>query len=187
MGAALCQAVRAQNFLFFCDLGNLLIGIALWSESRLLFSWQAVSLLVFQTLYLADLGTAFIVGRHITGGTEYMFDPHIPAIIRLLGLYHACVPPLLVWAVLRLGYDVRAWRYQTLTACMVLPLNYFWRPQYNVNWARGLGHQQHLLPGWLYLAGYLIVVPAFVYWPTHLTLKRLNSRSGRDDRGLKNC
>ena len=171
----------AQNFLFFCDLGNLLIAAALWTESRLIFSWQAVSLLVFQILYMADLSTAFAVGRHITGGTEYMFDPHIPAIIRLLGLYHGCVPPLLIWAVLRLGYDVRAWVYQTLTACIVLPINYFWRPQCNVNWARGLGRPQHLLPGWLYLAGYLIAVSVFVYWPTHITLKWLDRRSGGDD------
>src|SRR5262249_49917220 len=115
----------AQNFLFFCDLGNLLIGAALWSESRLLFSWQAVSLLLFQTVYSIYLLGAFFLGSHITGGTEYMFDPRIPAMIRLLGLYHALVPPLLVWAVWRLGYDERAWRYQTLTACLLVPVNHF--------------------------------------------------------------
>jgi hypothetical protein len=31
----------AQNFLFFCDIGNLLIAVALWSESALIFSSQA--------------------------------------------------------------------------------------------------------------------------------------------------
>ena len=34
----------AQNFLYFCDLGNLLIAVALWLESPLIFSWQATGL-----------------------------------------------------------------------------------------------------------------------------------------------
>src|ERR1700724_3801174 len=40
-----------QNFLFFCDLGNLFIAAALWLESPLLFSWQATGLLLFQSLF----------------------------------------------------------------------------------------------------------------------------------------
>ena len=28
----------AQNFLYFCDIGNVLIGIGLWLESALIFS-----------------------------------------------------------------------------------------------------------------------------------------------------
>ena len=162
----------AQNFLFFCDLGNFLIAIGLWLESRLILSWQAVGLLVFQTLYTFDLIGALLSGRHVIGGTEYMFDPKVPLLVRLLGLYHLAVPPLLVWAVRRLGYEPQAWKWQTLTAWIVVPINFFWRPQYNVNWARGIGHEQHLVPDWLYLAGYLVVVPLVVYWPTHLALKR---------------
>ena len=33
-----------QNFLFFCDLGNLFIAAGLWLESPLILSWQATSL-----------------------------------------------------------------------------------------------------------------------------------------------
>lgn len=161
----------AQNFLFFCDVGNLLIAAGLWLESPLILSWQAVGLLVFQTLYALDLLIAFFSGHHFTGGTEYMFDPTIPVLVRLLGLYHLVVPPLLLWAVRRLGYDRRALAWQTLTLWILLPINFFWRPQYNVNWARGLGYEQHLLPAWLYLIGYLVVVPLAVYWPTHLALR----------------
>jgi hypothetical protein len=40
-----------QNFLFFCDLGNFFIMLALWLESPLIFSWQAAGLLLFQTLF----------------------------------------------------------------------------------------------------------------------------------------
>jgi hypothetical protein len=162
----------AQNFLFFCDLGNFLITVAMWSESSLIFSWQAVGLLVFQTLYALDLIIAALSGRHIIGGTEYMFDPHIALLVRLLGLYHLVVPPLLLWAVHRLGYDRRAWKLQTLTCWVLVPISFFWRPQFNVNWARGLGHEQHAFPAWLYLLSYLIVVPAVIYWPTHRGLSR---------------
>ena len=37
-----------QIFFWFCDIGNFVLCVALWRESRLLFSWQAVSLLLVQ-------------------------------------------------------------------------------------------------------------------------------------------
>jgi hypothetical protein len=167
----------SQNFLFFCDLGNILIAIGLWMESALIFSWQACGLLLFQTSFTLDLAGAFVIGRHLIGGTEYMFDPNIPLLIRLLSLFHVVTPPLLLWAVWRLGYDARGWKLQTLTTWIVIPINYFWRPQYDVNWARGLFfHQQHFVPGILYVLIYLTVVPAVVYFPTHLLLAWLTGR-----------
>ena len=169
----------AQNFLYFCDLGNLLIALGLWMESRLILSWQAVGLLVFQTLYAVDLITALVLRIHPIGGTEYMFDPTIPLPVRLLGLYHLAVPLLLLWAVQRLGYDQNALKYQIFTTGVVVPINYFWRPEYNVNFARGIGHEQHLMPGWLYLLGYLVVALLIVYWPTHWALARWATRSNR--------
>ena len=59
-----------QNFLYFCDLGNLFICAALWLESSLLLSWQACGLLLFQTLYIVDLIGALVSGRHVIGETE---------------------------------------------------------------------------------------------------------------------
>jgi hypothetical protein len=167
----------AQNFLFFCDLGNILITIALWMESALIFSWQACGLLLFQTLFTLDLAGTLVIGRHLIGGTEYMFDPNIPLSIRLLSLFHVVMPPLLLWAVWRLGYDARGWKLQTLTTWIVIPINYFWRPQFDVNWARGLFfHEQHVMPGLLYILIYLMVVPAVVYFPTHLLLAWITRR-----------
>src|SRR5579864_8427271 len=162
----------AQNFLFYCDIGNILITVGLWAESRLILSWQAVSLLIFQSLYAIDLIGAFIFRHHFIGGTEYMFDPAIPLLVRLLGLYHLAVPPLLLWLVYRLGYDPSAWKWATVEMLIVVPINFLWRAQYNVNFARGLGHEQHLMPSWLYLIGYLVVAPLLVYWPTQLLLLR---------------
>jgi hypothetical protein len=157
-----------QNFLFFCDLGNLFIAVGLWLESALIFSWQACGLLLFQTLFTIDLGSALISGRHLIGGTEYMFDPRVPLPVRLLSLFHVVTPPLLLWAISRLGYDRRGWKFQTLTAWIVVPINYFWRPEYDVNWARGpFFREQHVVPGIVYLLAYLVIVPAAIYYPTH--------------------
>jgi hypothetical protein len=166
-----------QNFLFFCDIGNLFITVALWTESPLLFSWQATGLLLFQTLFTIDLAGALISGRHLIGGTEFMFDANVPLGIRLLSLFHVVTPPLLLWAIWRLGYDRRGWKFQTLTACIVVPINYFWRPEEDVNWARGpFFHEQHAVPGLIYLLIYLTVVPAAVYYPTHRFLLLLTQR-----------
>lgn len=166
-----------QNFLYFCDLGNLFIAVGLWLENSLIFSWQATGLLIFQSLFALDLLIAVATGRHLIGGTEYMFDPHIALWIRLLSLFHMVVPPLLLWAIWQLGYDKRGWKYQTLTAWMVVPVNYFWHPQYDVNWARGpFFHEQRAVPGVVYLLGYLILVPAVVYYPTHRLLLWLTRR-----------
>jgi hypothetical protein len=169
-----------QNFLYFCDLGNFFIAVALWLESPLLFSMQACGLLLFQTLYSVDLVGALLSGKHIIGGTEYMFDLHVPLPVRLLSLFHIVVPPLLLWAIWRLGYDSRGWKYQTLTAWIVVPVNYFWHPQFDVNWARGpFFREQHVVPGIAYLFFYLIAVPLLVYWPTHLFLQWWDGRDAR--------
>ena len=169
----------AQTFLYFCDLGNILIGLALWMESPLIFSWQAVGLLVFQTLYSVDLIGAAILGGHLIGGTEFMFDSGIPLAVRLLSLFHVVTPPLLLWAVRKLGYDERGWKLQTFVTWVVVPINFFWRPEFNVNWAHGIGHEQKTVPGIAYLLAYLILVPALVYYPTHLLLRCWTSAQSR--------
>jgi hypothetical protein len=167
----------AQNFLFFCDLGNVLIGIALWLESPLIFSWCACGLLLFQTLYTIDLIGELLTRDHFAGATSYMFDPHLSLLIRVLSLFHVVTPPLLLWAIRRLGYDPRGWKIQTAMTWIVIPINYFWRPEQDVNWARGLlFRQQHFVPGWLYLASYIVLVPLCIYFPTHLFLSWLDRR-----------
>lgn len=162
----------AQNFLYYCDIGNLLIALGLWLDSAFIISWQAVGLVLFEILYDIDLIAALVLGRHTTGGTEYMFDSSIHPLVRALGLYHFVVPILLLWAVRRVGYDPRAWKWQVVLMAVVVPINFFWHPEANVNFARGIGHEQHLVPSWFYLMSYLIVVPLVVYWPTHRALQR---------------
>ena len=174
----------AQTFLYFCDLGNFFIAAALWLESPLIFSWQGCGLLFFQTLYTIDLIGAVLTGTHPVGGTEYMFDANVPLLVRLLSLFHIVMPPLLVWAIWRLGYDPRGWKYQTITTWIVVPVNYCWRPESDVNWARGpFFHQIHGSWSMIYLCAYLVLVPLLVYWPSHLLLEwwsqRMHRRSSR--------
>jgi hypothetical protein len=142
-----------QNFLYFCDIANLLIGLALWLESPLLFSWQATSVLLFQTLYTIDLVGRLTAGKHLIGGTEYMFSPAIPLFVRLLGLFHVVTPPVLLWGIWRLGYDRRGWIYAIVTAWIVLPICFLWRPGFNVICVRGpFFKEQHVVTPVFYLA-----------------------------------
>ena len=165
------------NFLFFCDIGNVLIGVALWLDSALIFSWAACGLLVFQTIYCVDLIGALLIHGHFLGATDYMFDPHLSLAIRLLSLFHVVTPPLLLWAIWKLGYDPRGWKLQTVMMWIIVPINYFWHPELDVNWARGLlFHQQQRVPGPVYLAAYLVLVPLLVYLPTHVFLSWMMKR-----------
>ena len=170
----------AQNFLYFCDIGNLLIGIGLWLESALIFSLVACGVLLFQTLFTIDLLGTLLTGHHLIGGTEYMFDPRLSVAVRLLSLFHVVTPPLVLWLVHRLGYDSRGWKLQSVMTWIVVPVNYFWRPEQNVNWARGLFYrEQHVVPGIVYLLAYLVTATFLVYWPTH---RLLAAWAGREKR-----
>ena len=101
-----------------------------------------------------------------------MFDRTLPLLVRCFGLFHLVTPPLLLWAIWRLGYDQRGWKYQTLMAWVVrtdLIISGVRNPM-STGREGTFFHEQHLVPGALYLTGYLIAVPLLVYWPTHLLL-----------------
>ena len=112
-----------------------------------------------------------------------MFDPYLPLWTHpIASLFHVVTPPfVLLWAIWRFGYDRRGWKLQTLTTWIVVPINFFWRPEQDVNWARGLFfHEQHARAGICLLAGYLILVPLCVYFPTHWLLLGWLSGDGTD-------
>lgn len=167
-----------RNFLWFCDLGNFMITAALWLESPLIFSWQACSVLLVQILFTVDLVGRALLRVHLIGGTEYMFNDdgsNIPIGMRLLSLFHVATPPLLIWALKRLGYDRRGLYCQIATACVVLPICWLgWNETVNLNWVWGpFNRPQHVMKPWLFLFVCMLGYPVVLYLPTHLVLAKL--------------
>src|SRR5262245_29585301 len=163
-----------ENFFWLCDVANLLVGVALWLESPLLISAQAAGVLFVQILWCGDYFSRLILGRHLIGGTEYMFDETKPLYLRLFSLFHAIMPPLLLWAVSRLGYDPRGWKLQTAITCVLLPATWLLAPpDRNINWVwKPFGKPQDLLSPPLYLLALCFLYPLLLYLPTHLLLRR---------------
>lgn len=162
------------NFLFLCNLGVLILAAGLWTGSALLLSSQAIGMLVVDLVWTADLLSRLLTGAHWIGGTEYMWDPQWPLFTRLLSLYHATTPLLIVHALRRLGYDPRAYWLQAAMAAICVPLGRLLGPAANVNGAfldpifkRAWGPAPvHLAV----VAGALVLV---VYPLTHVALRRI--------------
>jgi hypothetical protein len=164
-----------QNFLWFCDLANFLIAVGLWLESPLLLGSQAVSVLLVQAAWIVDVTGRVLFGSHPIGGTEYMFDPSIPRLLRLASLFHVATPPLLVFAIWRLGYDRRAWILQSAISWIVLPACFvLTTPAANINWVWGpFGQRQTLVAPALYLGILLVAYPVVLYLPMHVLLRKI--------------
>lgn len=170
------------NFLYFCDQAILVTLVGIWIESPLLISLCAVGILAPQMLWLADfVGTA--VGLPITGMTAYMFDPEKPLLLRALSGFHGWLPILLVYLVMRLGYDRRALAIWTPMAVATLLICYFLMPPpnpdpgltpVNINYVHGLSDlaAQTWMPGWAWLAAMIVGLPGLLFLPTHLALRR---------------
>ncbi|MEK0086104.1 membrane-associated protein [Benzoatithermus flavus] len=165
------QAYGSSNFLWFSDIGLFLAGGALWLESPLLASTAAVGVLALELGWNLD----FLAGGRLLGLAGYMFDSRKPAYLRALSLFHMALPPLLAWLLRRLGYDRRALVTQTALAWLVLPATYFFTdPEENINWVFGPGKApQNVVPGPVYLGALMLGLPALVFLPTHLVLRKL--------------
>lgn len=163
-----------QNYLWFSDIA--LIGAipALWLEHALLASTLAVGVLLPEIFWNLSLFSRLLLGRRLTGMTDYMFEPERPAYLKALSLFHIPLPIVLLWLVWRLGYDPLAPLVMTAIAWLVLPLTYaFTDPARNINWVHGPGgegvRQQRVHP-LLYLGGLMVAFPLALYLPTHALL-----------------
>ena len=163
----------ALNFIQLCDISIVLTCLGLWRGSALLLSTQAVSALVVDLTWLADVSWRAAFGRHLIGGTEYMWDTRYPLWLRLLSFFHALWPVLLLWALKRVGYDRRALAVQSALAAVVMVASRFTPPDLNLNFAFAdpiLGRAWGPAP--LHVASMTALLIACVYWPTHLALRR---------------
>src|SRR5438034_11002695 len=77
-----------RNFFSTCDVAAALTCLGLWLTSGLLLSSQALAATVPALLWGMDAGARLVTGRHLFGGTEYMWDGRVPLAVRLLSLFH---------------------------------------------------------------------------------------------------
>jgi hypothetical protein len=157
------------NFLWFSDIALFAVLIALWTGNRLVYSTMAVGVLPFEVAWFAD----FVAGGNLIGLAAYMFEDEMELYLRLLSGFHLLLPPIILWMLLRQGYDRRAWWVQTLIAWVVLAASWsLTAPDDNVNWVHGLGADAELpLPPLVYLGLYMAMLPVVVILPMHYLLK----------------
>jgi hypothetical protein len=100
--------------------------------------------------------------------------------VRLLSFDHVLVPAATLWGVRKVGYDRRAWVFQSVLTAVVLVASRLVAPKLNLNFAQkelvtfhtwGPG-PVHLLVVW----GALVLL---VYWPVHAVLCRVTRRGRR--------
>jgi hypothetical protein len=170
------------NFLWLCDVANFVVALAIWFESPLLLSSQAVSVLLIQILWAVDFLVRLVLGFHpLFGATAYMFEASEPLALRLLSLFHLAMPVLLLWAVWELGYDRRGWLLQTAIAWVVLPVSLLADPERNLNWLwKPFGVHQTWMPPALFLLIAMVAYPLALYYPTHLLLSWWTKKTGRE-------
>jgi hypothetical protein len=174
------------NFLYDCDVALLVTVVAIWIESPLLVSMQAVAIVLLQTLWVVDL-LFLVFGRvEITGITSYMLNSSIPLYLRGLSLFHGWLPFFLLWLLARLGYDPRALAVQTAAGTAILLICYFFAPAppppadhpnqaVNINYVYGFRdtQPQTLMAPWLWLVSLIAAHVIVLYIPTHVVLARL--------------
>ncbi len=172
---AYLQQHGPANFLWFSDIALLMMVLALWFESRLFASMMAVAVFLPELVWNIDFFFRLITGVELFGFNSYMFDSHIPLLIRGLSIFHTVLPALLIWTLHRIGYDKRALIWQTALAAIVLPLSYLTTNRAdNVNLVHGLGETpQSLLPAPLFILVLLLLLFFAVYLPTHFVFNQL--------------
>jgi hypothetical protein len=179
------QTYGLTNFLWFCDAALILTVAGMWLESSLLISMCSVGILLPQCLWLADFGTN-LLGIPLLGLTGYMFQPQLPLFTRGLSLFHGWLPLLLIWLLVRLGYDKRALSAWTaLAAGLVFVCYFFTSPAgahlansnipLNLNYIYGFNDQQPQT--WvnqnLYVILWFGALWLVAFLPTHLALRRI--------------
>jgi hypothetical protein len=173
------------NFLYFCDTALLLTLVCLWTENKLLASMVAVGILLPQFFWCVDFFCE-LLGIRLTGLTAYMFDSQRSLLLRGLSLFHGWLPFLLVYLILRLGYDRRGLKLWTILAWVLCLVAFFFLPPagamladpklpLNVNLVFGFddAHAQTWMPQGLYVVVWMLALFLLAYLPTDFALRKL--------------
>lgn len=170
------------NFLYFCDVALFLTLVAVWTESALLAGMAAVGIVLPQLVWVLDFA-AGLGGVKLLGMTAYMFDEKRSLFLRGLSLFHGWLPFLLLFLVKRLGYDKRALPAWWALAWALILFCYAFMPgptpnagttPVNINYVHGMSDDaaQTWMPPLAWLATLMAGLPALLYFPTHLALKK---------------
>ena len=170
------------NFLWGSDIALLVMVFGLWLESRFLTSMMTVGVLIPELVWNIDFFTHLLAGRDLLGLniTVYMFSEERSLLVRVMSLFHVFLPVILLYSLLRLGYDSRAFLAQVILCWVILPATYlFTDPVKNINWVFGISEvPQTWMPEIVYLVLLMMFFPLLIFWPTHLLLKKIfNSTS----------
>jgi hypothetical protein len=184
------SAYGPTNFLYFCDIAVLTALAAVWFEIPLLASAPTVGIVAPQLVWQVDfVGSA--VGVPLVGMTNYMFDPALSLLTRGLSFFHFWLPFLLLYLVWRLGYDRRALSVWTAMTWLLLPTCFFLLPgpdptadpnlPININyvWGMSSAEPQAFVHPYVWLGGLMVGLPALLFAPTHLALRRFAPDSDR--------
>ncbi len=165
------------NFLWGSDIALLVMVFGLWLESRLLVSMMAVGVLIPELAWNIDYFTHLVAGQDVLGlnATGYMFSEDRSRLVRGLSLFHVFLPVILIYSLMRLGYDSRAFLAQVILCWLVLPASYFFtEPANNINWVYGITEiPQTWMPETVYLLLLMVLFPLLIFLPTHILLKMI--------------
>lgn len=174
------------NFLWFCDVALALTLIAAWTESPLLASIPAVGIVFPQLIWVADFVVALCGGGSPLGMSGYMFDETKSLFARGLSTFHGWLPFLLIFLVVRLGYDRRALLWQVVVCWGVLLASYglmnspavpFELKERAGNLNKLQGPKDDEPQTWMPPLGWLAVLmaayPLVIYVPSHLAFRQL--------------
>jgi hypothetical protein len=163
------------NFFAICDVAAALTCLGLLLRSRVLISGQALAAILPGALWVLDVAARLATGRHLFGGTEYMWLASVPLSVRLLSLFHFALPVLLVLILRRVGYDRRALTFQAALMIPLLILTRLFVPA-----AKNLNYAFHAPfgnltfgPAPVHLGVAWLVFVLLVFLPTHLVLRRV--------------
>lgn len=173
------------SLLFFCNVALFVATAGICLERTMLVSMAAVGVVFVQTLWIIDLVlTAADVSP--LRMTAFMLSDDLSWFKKSLALFHAWLPFVLLFALSRLGYDVRAFVWWTALTCVLLLVSYLFLPRppapadnptlsVNINFVFGLrmGGPQQRMPELAWLFSEMLFLPLALFLPAHLVFRRV--------------
>lgn len=141
------------NFLWTSDIALFFVFSAVLFESKLLASMVIVGNFLFETYWNIDF-LLLLLHLPSSGVTDYMLHSTLPLWLRALSLFHVALPPLMIWLIYKLGYNLKAWRLQILFSTILIFVSWLVTdPVENVNFV--FSYKQY---AWLEMNPFLFLV-----------------------------